>query len=284
MISKIAILSDVHGNVPALRAVLEDIQSENCTKAFMLGDIINGVDPQGSVQFLRDWKNRGDIELICIKGNAESYLLTPDRHSLPLQDEAWHMDSVRLIQWFEDQLSEENINWIKSFPMTVRWKDAYFVHDSPMDRIAVEKTNSTLSPEYREWYFHGAGISPGMEAEQWEHLLEFMALENIKQIFGGHTHVPFYKIIGDRHICNVGSVGAPGDGDSRAAWAMLTGNANGDQTVAIRRVTYEISEHIQKINETPDYPDFKTPAIQAAYKKWFLTGIHWSVHHKDMEK
>jgi predicted phosphodiesterase len=284
MISKIAILSDIHGNLPALRAVLEDIQSEKCTKVFVLGDIINGIDPQGSVQYLREWRERVGIELICIKGNAESYLLTPDRHSLPIQNEEWHMNVVRLIQWYEDQLSEENINWIKAFPITYRWRDAYFVHDSPHDRKEVEETSRAIAPEYREWYYHGKGILPGMDNKKWEKLLEYMEVEKIKQVYCGHTHVPFFKEFGDKRICNVGSVGVPVDGDPRAAWGMLMENSNGNKTVTIRRVAYEISEILQKIDETPEYPDFQTSGIREAYKKWFLTGVFWRVHHKDEQR
>ena len=79
MTTQVALLSDVHGNSPALQAVLNDIRSQGCTKVFMLGDIINGVDPHGCIQLLQEWCETNAAELTCLKGNGEEYLLTPDR-------------------------------------------------------------------------------------------------------------------------------------------------------------------------------------------------------------
>ena len=55
MTTKIALLSDIHGNSPALQAVLNDMRNQECTQVFMLGDIVNGVDPHGCIQLLHDW-------------------------------------------------------------------------------------------------------------------------------------------------------------------------------------------------------------------------------------
>ena len=77
-----ALFSDIHGNSPALRAVLADIQRAGCTRVFMLGDLINGIDPHGCVTALREWATTTGVELECLKGNGEEYLLTPDREAL----------------------------------------------------------------------------------------------------------------------------------------------------------------------------------------------------------
>src|SRR5262245_57653888 len=97
MSSPVALLSDVHGNSLALKAVLEDIRELGCTQVFMLGDLINGVDPHGCVQFLRQWQEAAHVELTCLKGNGEAYLLTPDRAALPRQTEAWNADMIQLV-------------------------------------------------------------------------------------------------------------------------------------------------------------------------------------------
>jgi predicted phosphodiesterase len=281
---KIGILSDIHGNPPALRAVLADIRNQKPTKLFVLGDIINGIDPHTCIQVLRAWIKDTCIETTCIRGNAESYLLTPDRDSMPIQNEAWHLDILQLIQWFEDQLSEDDLAWLRSFPMTARWEGAYFVHDSPLDRIAVQETNAHLAPKYREWYFHGQGISPEMAEEKWLKTLAFMEVEQIVQIFCGHTHIAFCKDFGSKTICNVGSVGMPLDSDPRPAWALLTVNSDGDGKVEIRRVAYEIADMLHLIDQTPDYPNFKKPGYREAYKKWMLTGVLWKVHLRENQE
>ncbi len=279
MPSKVAFLSDIHGNSPALQAVLDDIQGEKCTEVFMLGDVINGIDPQGCLQLLRTWSDGTGVKLSCIKGNAEAYLMTPDLDSLPRRDEAWNIEMMNLIQWFQDDLSGSDLEWIDSFPETLRWKDAYFVHDSPMDRLTVQtQNNPEIKPQYRDWFYHGRGIGPNMTEQEWMKLLEFMDSENIRQVFSGHTHVPFYKEIGNKVICNVGSVCAPVDGDPRSSWVMLTDESGGNQVISMRRVAYEVPLIHRLIDQTPDYPDFNNQGFREAYKQWFLTGVHWKAH------
>jgi len=211
---KTAFLSDIHGNSPALQAVLDDIQREGCDTVFLLGDLINGIDPHGCVQLLCSWVADNKIELVCIKGNAEAYLTTPDRNLLPRQDEEWNMDMIHLTQWWQDHLTREDIEWLAGFPNTLYWNEAYLVHDSPMDRIEVQKALDIL-PHYREWFFHGRGLRPDMPEEKWNQVTEFMEQNHFKQIFCGHTHIPFQKTINDKLICNIGSAGMPQDGDYR---------------------------------------------------------------------
>ena len=82
----------------------------------MLGDIINGVDPRGCVQILQAWAEKNAVKLSCIKGNAEAYLLTPDREALSIRKEDWNKHLLELIQWFEDRLPHEDLAWIGTFP------------------------------------------------------------------------------------------------------------------------------------------------------------------------
>lgn len=280
MSTKTAFLSDIHGNSPALQSVLDDIQREKCTKVFMLGDIVNGIDPHGCVQLLRAWSDTNKVELSSIKGNAEAYLVIPDRYSLPKDNEMWDDDLLNLVQWWQDHLSESDLEWVHSLPDTILWNNAYLVHDSPMDRLAVQ-SRVDIPPQYREWMYHGRGILPTTEQSDWQKIIEYMRSENINQIFCGHTHRPFYKEIDNRLICNIGSAGMPLDGDPRPSWAILTEDDSGNQSLSIRRVAYDISSMLQLIAQTPDYYDFKMPGYQEAYQKMFLTGIPWRAHMSD---
>ena len=124
MSTRVALLSDIHGNSPALKAVLEDIRDQGCSQVFMLGDLINGVDPHGCVQILREWKEAGDIELTCLKGNGEAYLLTPDRDALPRQTESWNTDMIHLVDWWENHMTQEDIECVHTFQDFILWKDA----------------------------------------------------------------------------------------------------------------------------------------------------------------
>ena len=155
MSTRVALLSDIHGNSPALKAVLEDIRDQGCSQVFMLGDLINGVDPHGCVQILREWKEAGDIELTCLKGNGEAYLLTPDRDALPRQTESWNTDMIHLVDWWENHMTQEDIECVHTFQDFILWKDACLVHDRPMDRLSPESWHVPgLERKYQEWFFH----------------------------------------------------------------------------------------------------------------------------------
>ena len=278
MSSKVAFLSDIHGNSPALQSVLDDIQREQCTKVFMLGDIINGIDPHGCVQLLRSWCDTNRVELASIKGNAEAYLLTPDRDLLMQQSDIWDVDLLKLLQWWQDHMSESDVEWIYSLPDTIRWNDAFLVHDSPMDRLAIQSQNDVL-PQYRELNYHGRGITPDMAEPDWQKLIEYMRLESIGKVFCGHTHRPFYKEIDKLLVCNIGSAGMPLDGDPRPSWALMATDDSGNETVSIRRVTYDISFMLQLIDSTPDYYGFhQWVGYQEAYKKMFVHGNYWGAY------
>lgn len=277
MSSKVAFLSDIHGNSPALQSVLDDIHREQCVKVFMLGDIINGIDPHGCVQLLRSWCDTNRIELASIKGNAEAYLTTPDRDLLIQQSEVWDVDLLNLIQWWQDHLSESDLEWVRSLPDTIQWNGALLVHDSPMDRLAVQ-SQIDVQPQYRELNYHGRGITPDMVESDWQKIIEYMQLESIEQIFCGHTHRPFYKEIGKLVVCNIGSAGMPLDGNPYPSWTMMTIDDSGKRSVSIRRVTYDISSMLQLIDQTLDYYDFQMTGYQEAYKQMFLHGNHWRVY------
>lgn len=68
-----AIISDIHGNSPALEAVLHSIRRENPDTIYVLGDVAHGVDPKGCLQMIYDLPNNR-----CIKGNIEQYICVPD--------------------------------------------------------------------------------------------------------------------------------------------------------------------------------------------------------------
>lgn len=277
---RIAFISDVHGNSPALEAVLQAIASYEVDELISLGDIINGLDPQGSVQMLRDWSTENKVQLTCLMGNAEAYLAAPDRHTAPSFGVTWWSELLALIDWFQEKLSAENFEWIQSWPMELRWRDAVLVHDSPLDRVrVVTEANPEVRPDQRELYFHGRGIAAGYSPEEWAELDDFLKQQDYDRVFCGHTHEAFIAERGRKTIVNVGSAGAPLDGDWRPAWVLLEEDEAGEEQLSIHRVDYDLSRIVQWIDENPDYSDFKKhPEKMEAFKRWYATGIHWKVH------
>jgi len=268
MPSKIAFLSDIHGNSPALQAVLNDMQEQGCTKVFMLGDIVNGVDPHGCIQILREWCAAQEAELTCVKGNGEAYLLTPDRDKMPDQDKPWNMDMLNLVQWWEDHLTDDDIEWIRSFHEYIFWNDACLVHDRPSDRLSPESWyKPAIESKYQEWFFHSPGIYPDTSEEEWQKLWAWMDAQNVSLVFCGHTHVPFSREYNGKRFYNLGSAGAPSDGDPRPSWVLATESSTATMEITIRHVEYDIQLIHELIEQTPDYYDFKDQDFKEAYKK-----------------
>jgi len=268
---RVAVISDIHGNSPALRTVLADIQRQECTRLFVLGDVINGFDPHGCLDLLRTWD-----DLTCLKGNAEAYVLTPNPESIQAHDENWHDGLVQLVHWFRSRLSPADLDWLQSLPDYVTWDMACFAHDSPLDRLFPERWHKAGIPlEYQEWFYHAPGISSDMAESEWEKLLNFMGRENLTHVFCGHTHAPFLRRAGIRTICNVGSLGMPLDGDPRPAWVLIERNSEGSYQLSPKRTEYDIDQICQLIEDCPDYPDFQSPGMKAAYQQCLKTGVIW---------
>ena len=278
MSARVALLSDTHGNSVGLRAVLDDIQSQNCTQMFMLGDIINGVDPHGCCQLLRDWCAAQNMPLGCLRGNGEAYLLTPNRPGLAGSTEDWNADMLALVQWWEDHLSADDLAWIRTFQEYIVWNEACLVHDRPRDRLTPESWhNPAIEPDYQEWFFHSPGLTPDMPEADWQALWALMDARHFKQVFCGHSHSPFYREFEGRQVCNIGSAGAPLDGDPRASWVLVDDSPAGLASITIRRVAYDVAAFHRLIDQS-GYHGFDVPGYQAAYKQWFATGIHWKAH------
>jgi predicted phosphodiesterase len=279
MTTRTALLSDTHGNTPGLAAVLADIQRVGCPQVFMLGDIINGVDPRGCVQLLRRWAAENSVTLACLKGNGEEYLLTPDRDQMPQTDADWNQDMLLLTQWWEDHLTADDLAFIRTFQDYILWDDACLAHDNPLDRMLPERWHTPgLDHKYQEWFFHSPGVAEDMPAERWQALWDFMDERGFQRVFVGHSHVPFIREEGGRLVCNIGSAGAPLDGDPRPSWALVEAEPDGGRTVTLRRVDYDLDLTQRLIDATPDYHGFASADYKAAYKKWFATGLHWRMH------
>lgn len=267
----IAVLSDVHGNSPALQAVLNDIDRSGCERIFVLGDIFNGIDPGGCVDMLR---NRSDS--VCLKGNAELYLQVPHLDEFSKRDDPDYAGVIRILKWFHAHLTPDQINWLDQLPLTLDYQGWFMIHDSPLDRLEAQSQDlEGIDEIYRELLYHGQGINPSMTESSWLNLADWMSENRYKGIFCGHTHEPFYRDVGEWFICNTGSAGLPLDGDPRGCWSMVVMGENGIPIIEMNRVAYDVDATIEMIKATPDY---ETPQMLRAYEQMVRTGIHWKMH------
>jgi predicted phosphodiesterase len=237
---KRAILSDIHGNLEALNAVLKDIESQGIEDIYCLGDVIGyGPNPRECIDVCRRFK-------LTLLGNHDNGAL--------FDPEGFSSGAEKAIFWTRSQLenqresgAEERWNFLARLPRTHREGDIMFVHGSPRSPL-----NEYVFPEdiYNQ--------------RKIERIFGFIQ----KYCFQGHTHVPgvftenfrFYSpseisnryTLGDQKLMiNVGSVGQPRDSDPRCSYVILDGNE-----IEFRRVDYNPADTRQKILAIADLDDF----------------------------
>lgn len=237
-----AVISDIHGNSPALRAVLADIDATGIERIWVGGDIINGVDPAGCLSLLKERKSAR-----CVKGNAEAYLCTPDLDALPskLRLEGL-VDSLR---WWQGGLTEDLLSLVCGYPDEIVDGRMYLVHDSPIDRERVLQINDDIPAKYREIAYHGQGLHPRSLEETWHHTAAAMERRGADVLFCGHTHLPYVHRMGGKTVCNTGSLGLPLCGDVRATWVLW----DGDTDLQFRLVDYDVEETVSMVKKV-GYP------------------------------
>ncbi len=175
------LLSDVHGNMPALRAVLEDAAGEY-DAVICAGDLV-GYNPFPE-EVIREVINLGAR---CIRGNHDRAVM---------RDDYTGFSGIAIASdvWTRKRLSQSMLSYLASLPDSLRLGDMEVHHGSPWDE------DLYLYPE--EWT--GDIIPPG-----------------VRYLILGHTHVQAVRRFERGAVINPGSVGQPRDGDPRAAYALL---------------------------------------------------------------
>jgi len=207
----IAIISDIHGNLPALEAVLTRIKELNAGLIYCLGDTVGyGPFPSECVKLVRERCS------VVLKGNHDSGLVG----ETPLDD--FNHYGLSAIQWTRTVVSKEDQDYLRGLPTMTEAEGITLAHSSPLNPGA--------------WSYVLT-----MRAAH-----ENFAAFTTNLCFIGHTHVPI--IVGEdgtvnkysagaRHLINVGSVGQPRDGSSHAAFGLYDTETAAYQLV---RVQYDI--------------------------------------------
>ena len=221
-----AILSDVHANLEALRAVLADAEGR-VDGVLCLGDVVGyGADPAPCVELI------GARAAMLVAG-------THDHAAAGLVDPSWfNSDARAAIEWTAERLDDDHRAWLGGRSLVAVVGDATLVHASPRN------------PE--EWEYLVSG------PDGWDVFGAF----DTRLCFVGHSHRPAVWSVGSsgpdfergatvatlengrRYIVNVGSVGQPRDHDPRAAYALWDVEA---RRVEIRRVAYDVDAVRRKI-------------------------------------
>jgi putative phosphoesterase len=217
---RLAVVSDVHGNLAALEAIVRDIESVGADFVVNAGDLVgSGPRPAEVVDLVRSLGWPG----VC--GNTDEVLWRPE----PLHALAERFPNLKPTWDFvlEDaertraSLGDARIAWLRSLP--IKWSDdrLTIVHASPDDTWT---SPSVAAPDDELRKVYGTLGTP---------LVAF-----------GHLHVPFIRAMSDLVVANAGSAGMPYDGDPRASYLIVH-----DGRAEIRRVEYAIEAEIRAAKE-----------------------------------
>jgi putative phosphoesterase len=219
----VALIGDVHANLPALRAVLKHARRQGVEAIWNIGDFVGyGPFPNQVVKRLRKEKARSvignyDLKVLDIKGKKRKWLNKRD----PLK--------ILAFRWAYQNLSKKSRKYLRSLPeeMHFEWagKKVLLTHASP---ASMEEALDSTTPK--------------------ERLRELARMAQADLIVCGHSHRPFVRRVGDVWFINTGSVGRPDDGDPRATYAVLW-SSSGKIKVEHFRVPYEVERSVTAIRE-----------------------------------
>jgi len=233
---RLAVFSDVHGNLSALQAVLADIAAEAVDQIVFAGDLcLFGPRPAACVDRLRD------LDCVSIYGNTDDFLLgrqtPPDRF-------------VDLARWTHDQLDQSQRDWLDELPFarsvspqTAGEDSLLIVHANPLD------VNQIIFPPEEEQI-----ARYGRVRQADEELDELLAGVEVKNVVFGHLHIPFIRTIGSIKLFNISSVSMPGDGDPRAKYGLFTWQ-DGAWTFERKYVPFDIAPEVAafEANQPPGW-------------------------------
>lgn len=232
---KAAIISDIHGNSPALEAVLDSIGKEIPETIYVLGDVAHGVDLKRCLQLIYDLPNRR-----CIKGNVEQYICVQDLSGWNRPKDGSYRFGIEWKRRVMESAGRELFDFVCAWPDFLCENDVYFMHDAPWDRRLAQEQGPDLPPELRELAYHGGGVLPQMSEEDAQEIDNFLRENRVSTLFCGHTHLPFVRELPHGRVVNCGSVGQPFGRDPRAVWVAW----QDDGSCAIRRVQYDIEKTV----------------------------------------
>ena len=235
--AKILLLGDIHGNYPALKAIVKYIQPERFDRIVNTGDFtVYSTFPNETIEWFRERKNA-----ICIRGNTDRKVLRILKGK-KLKKPGKNQKRVMYF-WTSENLDPENITYLKS----------------------LRKQTDIKIGGVRIGIFHGTLEDPDEELFPTapESRFRQLAGDSVYQVqIMGHSHVPYYRMVDGVHFINPGSVGRPFDGDPRTSFAILK-VASGQIAVEHFRIPYVVEDVVKGLKE------HKLPDI---YAKMYRTG------------
>jgi putative phosphoesterase len=219
----VALIGDVHGNLPALESVLEDARSRGAHTIWNAGDFLGyGAFPDEVVKILHDQ------EALSILGNYDEKVLRLETGEREWLDKKIPEKRIAF-QWAWNNLSEQSRAFLKSLPKERRFeaggRNILITHASP---AADDELITLETPDSR--------------------LAELAKIARTDIVIFGHSHVPQVRVVAGVTFINPGSVGRSGDGDPRASYALYRVDAGQPaDEVELIRLDYPIGKAVEGI-------------------------------------
>jgi predicted phosphodiesterase len=238
---RVAVLADIHGNIAACEAVIDDIKKQAPDFICAAGDLaLRGSHPKETVDLLLD---------VCdglIMGNTDAYIANVYLGGAYREREHW---KTELLQWTRNELGAERVAQLGALPFSVRYsprkgQDLFVCHANP------KNLEESLEPTLDE-----------------ATVRKYLANLDATAVAFGHLHFPYRRRVGKILIADVASAGIPRDGDLRPAWGLFTWTPRGWR-VQIRRVRYPLRKATQMITDrgVPGGPMLIHKMIEARYR------------------
>lgn len=213
---KLAILSDIHGNLAALEATAADIDAWQPDLVLVNGDIVGG-GPQNREcwQLVQDRVQNGNW--LALRGNHEDYVVEWNNPDAPQSGIQYELS--RLSHWAYRQL-EGQMAGLAALPDRWSWQAA---------------DGSLLLVMHGTLLGNRAGIYPWTPDDE----VQAKIVAGAELFVTAHTHIPHQRCVNGTRLVNIGAVGLPGDGDSRAAYGRFTWRPRHGWQTEIVRVPYD---------------------------------------------
>jgi diadenosine tetraphosphatase ApaH/serine/threonine PP2A family protein phosphatase len=227
---RIALLSDVHGNLPAFEAVLADVDDADVEEIWCLGDLVGyGAEPDGCVELARE---RCDL---CLAGNHD-LVVTGE---IDLGD--FSSSAAAAAQWTRDNISADALEFLSSLKPQADDRDIGLYHASPRDPVWEYVLSTWQADECMDLMKKRVG------AVGHSHVALWFRRTGEGNVDGAPAEAGLEQDLAEGDwLLNPGAVGQPRDGDPRAAWLLLdTEGWSADW----RRVEYEIDRAAGAIEE-----------------------------------
>lgn len=223
MVRSVAVLSDVHGVLPVLDAVLAEPDVQEAEVIVVCGDHAAGPQPTQVLDRLTALEN-----VVLVRGNADRELVALARGQESTVGQPYEIDV-----WAAAQLSPAHVELLAGLPHpvvldVVGYGPVAFCHGTPRDDDEVVLVDTRL--------------------ERWADVFSDLA-EEVRTVVCGHTHMPFARLVDRRMVINPGSVGMP-YGRSGGHWALLR-----DGGVSLRRTEIDAEAAAHAIVTSSAYPD-----------------------------